>query len=119
MLDKIPFSNIKIHAPEQLHPSSSGLQKRSDAVVSFGKKERTREPQGGEASRKKEGEREREIERERARERERKRTRQRDTERERERRGIYIYTYIHISNSHIYTYRGYFLCENGDLTTVK
>jgi len=65
MLDKIRFSTIKIHAPEQLHPSSSGLQKRSNALVSFGKKERPREPQGGGASRKKEGERERETHRER------------------------------------------------------
>ena len=109
MLDKIPFSNIKTHAPEQLHPSSSGLQKRSDAVVSFGKKERPRELQGGEASRKKEGERKRERESER----ERERTRQRDTERERATRHIYIYTCIFPIHIHIYiyiyTYRGYFL----------
>ena len=121
MLDKIPFSNIKTHAPEQLHPSSSGLQKRSDAVVSFGKKERPRELQGGEASRKKEGERKRERESER----ERERTRQRDTERERERRGIYIYIYIHAYFQFIYIYiyisihTGDISCENGDLTTVK
>ena len=119
MLDKIPFSNIKTHAPEQLHPSSSGLQKRSDAVVSFGKKERPRELQGGEASRKKEGERKRERESEREREKENKTERHR----ERERRGIYIYIYIHISNSYTYIYisihTGDISCENGDLTTVK
>ena len=104
MLDKIPFSNIKIHAPEQLHPSSSGLQKRSDAVVSFGKKERPREPQGGEASRKKEGEREREIERERAREREREREQDRETQRERESDAAYIYIYIHTYFQFTYLY---------------
>jgi hypothetical protein len=121
MLDKIPFSNIKTHAPEQLHPSSSGLQKRSDAVVSFGKKERPRELQGGEASRKKEGERKRERESEREREKENKTERHR----ERERATRHIYIYIHISNSYTYIYiyisihTGDISCENGDLTTVK
>ena len=112
MLDKIPFSNIKTHAPEQLHPSSSGLQKRSDAVVSFGKKERPRELQGGEASRKKEGERKRERESER----ERENKTERHRERERERRGIYIYIHTYFQFIHIYIYLyipGIFLVKTG------